>query len=184
VGRYLAVFIVVVLGGCVSEPPPPPTPMVSATDYDVLWQATREVIEKRFDVFAARKDQGMMITDYKRSEPIPAFWAKDSQNTYDTLEEIGYIVRRKAVAVISKDEQGQYTVKLTITRERQAYAPPDVVYTNAYDLYQARTTPVTEGVRYDDSLTWTKLANDSYLEAKMLGDIQKRVAKLSVTAKK
>ena len=98
--RYLAVLILVTLGGCVSEPPPPPTPAVSATDYDVMWQATREVLEKRFDIFAARKEEGTMVTDYKRSEPFPAMWAKDPQNTYDTLEEIGYIVRRKAVAVI------------------------------------------------------------------------------------
>jgi hypothetical protein len=154
----------------------------------VVWQATRDVLEKRFDIFAARKDQGTIITDYKQSEPFPALWTRDSQNTYDTVEEIGYIVRRKATAAITQDSQGQHVVALTIIRERQSYAPPDVLYTTAYDLYEARTgetsTGAGGGVRYDESMTWTRLANDTYLEAKMLGEIQKRVGKLSAGKKK
>lgn len=183
--RLLVLIGLVCLAGCVSEPPAPPVPTVSSSDYDVLWQATRDVLEKRFDIFAAHEEEGTMVTDFKRSDPIPAVWAKDSQNCYDTLEEIGYIVRRKAIAVITKNEEGQYDLKLTILRERQAYAPPDVVYTTAYDLYQARTGPQPNtGIRYDESLTWTRLANDTYLEAKMLGDIQKRMNRSGAAKKK
>ena len=181
--RLVMILGAVLLAGCVSEPAAPPKPQVGSSDYDVLWQATREVIEKRFDIFAARKEEGTMITDFKRSDPFPEVWKKDSQNTYDTLEEFGYIVRRKAIAVITKNEQGQYDLKLTILRERQAYAPPDAVYTTAYDLYDARSWG-NQGIRYDESMTWTRQANDVYLEAKMLSDIQKRAAKLSAAVKK
>jgi hypothetical protein len=175
----LLLSMLVLLVGCVSEPPVPPVPTASSSQYDILWQATRDVVEKRFDVFAAHKDQGTMITDYKISEPFPALWAKDSQNLYDTLEETGYIVRRKAVAVITKNSQGDYDLKLTVLRERQAYAPPNVVYSTAYDLYEARTGPAPQGLPYDETMTWTRLANDTYLEAKMVAQIKARAAKLS-----
>jgi len=178
--RHIPLLVLmVVLSGCVSEPTVPAVPTVSTTDYDVLWQATRDVIEGRFDVFAANKDEGTIISDYKISEPIPEVWAKDSQNLYDTLEETGHIVRRKAIATITRNGEGTYDLKLSIVRERQAYAPPDVVYTTAYNLYQARTGPTGEGVQHGETMTWTRLANDTYLEAKMMGQIQKRAAKLA-----
>ena len=168
----------IVSAGCVSEPPIAAIPNVTCPDYDVLWTATSNVLEKRFDVYAARKEAGTIVTDYKRGEPIPAFWSKDAQTTYDTLEEIGHIVRRKATAVITPTPDGLYSLKLTIIRERHSYAPPETHYASSYNLYEHNTGQLQKGINTDDSVTWTRLTNDTHLEARMLNDIQKRVTRL------
>ena len=175
--QLAALLVIILSAGCVSEPPVATLPNVTCTDFDVLWTATSDVLAKRFDIYAARKEAGTIVTDYKRGEPIPAVWSKDAQTTYDTLEEVGHIVRRKATAIITTNPDGLYALKLTIIRERHSYAPPETRYASSYNLYDRQAGQLEPDSDYAESTTWTRLANDTHLEARMVGEIQKHVVR-------
>ena len=83
----------------------------------------------------------------------------------------------EATAVITKNTEDQYVLKLTIIRERHSYAPPETHYASSYNLYDKTTGQLSEGIDHGQSVTWTRLTNDSHLGAKMVGKIQKRIAR-------
>lgn len=182
--RVVVILVGLSMVGCVSEPPARPLPEVVGADYDVLFDATRRVLQdRRFTIYAALRDRGTIVTDFKRAEPFPEVWAKDAQTSYDTLEDFGYIVRRKATAVIGKGPDGRYAVKLTVIRERQNYSPPRPEYSSSYDIYYREKGRFQEAVAYGESITWTRLPNDVFLEGKLLEEIQRRAGRPAVAKK-
>jgi hypothetical protein len=172
VARILAVLVL--LGaGCVSPPAPPKElPGVASRNYDLVWDAAREVVEKHFDLYVQRKDEGYMVSTYKRGEPLPGQYKRDAQTAYDSVEELMHVVRRQLTVRILQDYAGVYVVHIEIIRERQGYAPPKPDASVPYDLYDQDKTSLNETADQKETVTWYRLGRDEYLEKALLEEIQ------------
>jgi hypothetical protein len=166
--------VLVVLGvGCASPPvQPKELPGAASRDYDLVWDATRQVVEKHFDLFVQRKDEGYMVSTYKRGEPLPGQYKSDAQTTYDAVEELMHVVRRQLTARILQDYKGVYVVHLEIIRERQGYVPAKPDASHPYDLYDRSRTSLNDTADQKETVTWYRLGRDMYLEKAMLEEIQ------------
>jgi len=170
---WILATLVVLCGGCVSPPvQPKELPGAASRDYNLLWDATRDVVEKHFDLFVQRKDEGYMVSTYKRGEPLPGEYKADAQTAYDTVEELMHVVRRQLTVRILQDYPGVYVVHLEIIRERQGYVPPRPGATVPYDLYDRDRTSLNETADQQQTVTWYRLGRDMYLEKAMLNEIQ------------
>lgn len=164
--------------GCAMHPPAPPAEMPPAPmsrDYDLLWDATLKAVERHFDLFVQRKDQGTMMSTYKIGEPLPGgSLARDAQTLYDAEEDLLHITRRQLTARISEDFPGVYAVHLEVIRERQGYAPPpsEQTYGTGYDLYNTKKTGLREAADQGATVTWYRLGRDLYLEKAIINRIQ------------
>lgn len=170
----LVTALIFLAAGCVSPPAPPKElPGAASRDYDLLWEATRNVVEKHFDLFVQRKDEGYMVSTYKRGEPLPGEYKRDAQTAYDAVEELMHVVRRQLTARIVEDYPGVYVVHLEIIRERQGYIPPKPDSASPYDLYDRDRSALSDTADQKETVTWYRLGRDLYLEKAMLEDIQK-----------
>jgi len=180
----VAPAIIVIFAACAgcATPPPQPTelPQVTANDYDLLWDTTVQVVEEHFDLFVKRKDEGYIVSTYKRGEPLPGTSGlkTDAQTGYDRAEEFMHIVRRRLTARVFQQEKGVATVKIEVIRERQAYVPPPPDYAT-YDLYEPGTRVLNDAADQTATVTWRPLGRDIYLENKLLARIRARLPKRS-----
>ena len=173
---WLLTVVLVCALGCFAPPPPPgELAAVSSTDYDLLWSATRDVVEEHFELFVQRKEDGYMVSTYKRGEPLPGGYRKDAQTSYDTAEELLHVVRRRLTARILEDEKGIYVVHLEIIRERQGYVPPPPEYSRSYSLYDRDKSALSDTADQGDTVTWHRLGRDLHLEKALLERIRLRV---------
>ena len=120
--------------GCMPVESRVPELTVSSDRSDALWQATAEVVGEYFPILVRRRDEGLIISDYKVGGSILEFWDQDARQPYYRLEETLQVVRRRAIARLEQTEAG-YALRLQVIKERQAYRPPDAAYTSSYDLY-------------------------------------------------
>lgn len=166
--------------GCMSPPAPPKElPQVASRDYDLVWEATVNVIEKHFDLWVKRKEQGYIVSTYKRGEPLPGEYHADAQTGYQVLEELMHIVRRRVTARILEedDHPGVYKVHLEVIYERQGYVPPTPDYGSAYNLYNHRKTRLNDAADQSETVTWRRLGRDLHLEEALLERIQRYLNK-------
>ncbi|HUV39204.1 MAG TPA: hypothetical protein VMY39_06295 [Planctomycetota bacterium] len=169
------VTIVVAVAGCVSAPPQPtPSAEVTSDSYDRLWDATVAVVEQHFDLFVRRKDEGYIVSTYKRGEPLPEDLKRDAQTCYDATEEFLHVVRRRLTARVTEQKPGLYAVRLEVIRERQGYVPPTPDYAT-YSLYDRQQTSLNDAADQTNTVTWRPLGRDVYLENTLLTRIRDRV---------
>lgn len=167
------ILLVCLVPGCVQPPAPPKElPPVASRDYDLVWEATVKVVEKHFELWVKRKEEGYIISTYKRGEPLPGEYAGDAQTGYHAAEELLHIVRRRLTARILEDYPGVYRLHIEIIRERQGYVPPRRDYSSSYSLYEPRKTILDEGADQGPTVTWYRLGRDLHLEKELLSRVQ------------
>jgi len=120
--------------GCAPVESRVPELTVSADRADALWQAAADVMEEYFPILVGRRDEGLIISDYRVGGSILEPWDQDARQPYYRLEETLHVVRRRAIAQMEQTEAG-WALRLQVVKERQAYRPPDAAYTSPYDLY-------------------------------------------------
>jgi len=120
--------------GCAPVQRRVPELTVSEDRYDALWEATAEVMREYFPILVSRRSEGVIISDYKVGGSLLELWDQDARQPYYRLEETLHVVRRRAVARLEKTD-GEYVLHLQVSKERQAYRPPDAAFTSAYDLF-------------------------------------------------
>ena len=172
--RVVVVLIpmLVTLAGCVTPPVQPKTlPEVTCEDYDRLWDATVQAVETHFDLFVQRKDQGYIVSSYKRSHAAPGGLQADAQTGYDRTEEFMHVVRRRLSARVYQRRKGLYTVRLEVMRERQGFVPARPDFSGGSDLYDHRATALDDAVDQGETVTWQPLGRDKFLEQKLLARI-------------
>jgi hypothetical protein len=169
----MALALVLLAAGCASPPAAPKElPGAASRDYDLLWNATRNVVEKHFELFVQRKDEGYMVSTYKRGEPLPGEYKRDAQTAYDAVEELMHVIRRQLTARIVQDYPGVYVVHLEIIRERQGYIPPKPDAALPYDLYDRSKSTLSDTADQKETVTWYRLGRDLHLEKAMLDEVQ------------
>ena len=173
--KRLAVLVLVTLAaGCAMHPPAPPgeLPLVASSDYDLLWDATRRAVERHFDLFVQRREEGYMMSTYKRGDPLPGGGlARDAQTRYDAEEDLLHITRRQLTARLLQDAPGIWVVHLEIIRERQGYVPPPAEqqdYGRTYDIYNRNKTALRDTADQTATVTWYRLGRDTFLEKALL----------------
>ena len=171
-GVVLIPFLCVV-AGCVSPPAAPKElPRAASRDYDLVWDATINVLEEHFDLWVKNKEKGYIVSNYKRGEPLPDEYRRDAQTTYHAVEEFLHIVRRRLTARVLEDYPGVYGVHLEIIRERQGYVPPARDPSSSYSLYDARKSALDDVADQRPTVTWHRLGRDLHLEKELLERIQ------------
>ncbi|KPL03151.1 MAG: hypothetical protein AMK75_01850 [Planctomycetes bacterium SM23_65] len=169
-GMILVLWLV---SGCAQPPAPPQElPPVASRDYDLLWQATLNVVEEHFELWVKRKEDGYIISTYKRGEPLPDEYARDAQTGYHAAEEFLHIVRRRLTGRVLEDYPGVYRLHLEIIRERQGYLPPSREYSSSYSLYEPRKSMLNEAADQGPTVTWYRLGRDLHLEKELLRRVQ------------
>lgn len=167
------ILVFCLVSGCVQPPAPPKElPPVASRDYDLVWEATLKVVEKHFELWVKRKEEGYIISTYKRGEPLPDEYARDAQTGYHAAEELLHIVRRRLTARILEDYPGVYRLHLEIIRERQGYVPPRRDYSSSYSLYEPRKTALDDAADQGPTVTWYRLGRDLHLEKELLNRVQ------------
>ncbi len=162
---------VVLCAGCAMHPPAQPTalPRVGSSDYDVLWNATLNTVQKHFDLFVQRKDEGYIQSTYKRGDPLPGgALAVDAQTRYDKEEDLLQVTRRQLTARVQEQSPGLYVVYLEVIRERQGYSPPEPRLAPDADIYQDTRRSSREAADRAAKVTWFRLGRDGFLEQKLL----------------
>ena len=122
------------LVGCSPVERKVPELTVSADRYNLLWEATLDVLEDYFPILVSRQDEGVIISDYKVGGSLLEPWDQEARQPYYRLEETLHVVRRRAVAHLEKTD-GDYRLRLRVIKERQAYRPPEAAFSSSYDLY-------------------------------------------------
>ncbi len=181
--KHAAVMMAIALlaAGCAMHPPAQPTqlPVVASSDYDALWDATLKNVERHFDLFVQRRDQGTMVSTYKRGDPLPSgALARDAQTCYDAEEDLLHITRRQLTARISQDVPGVYVLHMEIIRERQGYVPPPAEqqdFGRTYDIYNGRKTALRDTADQAATVTWYRIGRDMFLEKTLLERIGRDV---------
>ncbi len=180
--KRLAVLVLGTLAaGCAMHPPAPPgeLPLVASSDYELLWDATRRAVERHFDLYVQRKEEGYMMSTYKRGDPLPGGGlARDAQTRYDAEEDLLHITRRLLTARLLQDAPGIWVVHLEIIRERQGYQPPPAEgqdYGPAYDLYKRDKSALRDTADQTATVTWYRLGRDLWLENAILDRIRSEV---------
>lgn len=170
----LVMLLLLLSLGCAVPPPAPKElPQAASRNYDLLWQATLNTVEKHFELWVKNKEQGYMVSTYKRGEPFPGTYLSDAQTGYDALEELMHIVRRRLTARILEDSPGVYVLHLEIIRERQGYVPPPgEEYTPPYNLYDQDKTALEDTADQKETVTWYRLGRDMHLEKSLTERIQ------------
>ena len=176
--RLSAILVLVLACGCASSPPAPPQelPVAASRDYDLLWDITRNVVEKHFDLFVQRKDEGYMLSTYKRGDPLPGGLAGDAQTCYDIEEELLNVIRRQLTVRILEDYPGVYVVHLEVICEREGYVPPEPTHADTYNLYdRGAKTGLRAPADRATKVTWFRLGRDLFLEKALLDRIRKQL---------
>ena len=116
-----------------------------------------------------------MVSTYKRGEPLPGEYRRDTQTRYDGVEELMHVIRRQLTARVLEDYPGVYVVHLEIIRERQGYVPPRRDYASSYSLYDPGKSGLDASADLGETVTWYRLGRDIHLEQAMLRRIQERL---------
>jgi len=170
--------LLLAIAGCVT-PPVQPTelPEVTSGDYDLLWEATRQTAQEHFDLFVQRKDEGYIVSAYKRAEPLPGPLKRDAQSGYDAAEEFMHIVRRRLTARVFEQRKGVYAVKLEVIRERQGFVPARPDFAAPHNLYDPQKTALDDAADQSETVTWQPLGRDRLLEQRLLSRIQSTLSR-------
>ena len=163
--KYWLLISLVLVCGC-ATPPVAENPLrLASVDYDALWEATMAVLEERFEIKEADKDAGLIVTEWKRSEPL---FGGATRTAGETLEETLNIVRRRATAKITC-ENAICTVALNISRERGSFEAPRTSPSEGYSLYNPTVSELS--LEPEEGLVWIDLGRDKRLEGEILAEI-------------
>ncbi len=164
--KYWLLIWLVLICGCAAARQPAENPLrLASVDYDALWQAATTVLEERFEIKEADKDTGLIITEWKRSEPL---FDRTARPAREALEETLNIVRRRATAKISR-ENGTCTVALNISRERGSSRAPHTSASEGYSLYNPAVSELS--LEAEAGLVWIDFGRDQRLEGEILAEI-------------
>jgi hypothetical protein len=147
-------------------------PRVTSDDYDALWDATCSTVMRYFDLFTRDKDQGYLLSEFKRGDPLPGGLRRDAQTGYDAAEEFLHIVRRRLTARVTEESAGVFVVRVEVIRERQSYRPPRRGYGASYSLYEPNDIALDDAADQGETVTWARLARDTFLERAILNEIR------------
>lgn len=163
--KYWLLISFVLFCGC-AAPPVAENPLpLASVDYDAVWQTTMAVLEERFEIKEADKDAGLIVSEWKRSEPL---FDGQARTPGEALEETLNIVRRRATAKITR-ENGASTVALNISRERGSSRAPRTSPSEGYSLYNPSVSKLS--LEPEEGLVWIDLGRDQRLEGEILAEI-------------
>lgn len=181
------------IGGCAAPAAGPNPLIVSAEDFDDVFQASRDALHARFfeEDRVDRRD-GVITTLPSTAGDSWEIWRRDSADTEGRALASLHTVRKTALVKIAEPDPGRYQVVVTVTVERQQ--APDLEPTTTselYSLYDSRgltwqsdrdpSGVASQAPRWErrTGVWWTDIGRDMALEEAILNDI---AAKLGAAA--
>jgi len=124
--RLTIIVLTTAITGCTlpwmaaAKLPPAPNPMlVSATNYEILWERTVDVLHDfHFEIASENRFSRVIETDYRTGSGLLEPWHQDSVGYENRLESTLQSVRRKVFVRLTPDESGQgYAVSVEAYKE-------------------------------------------------------------------
>ena len=162
-----------------AEPEPVECAETFSQPYDLVWRATVDTVESRFEIDRRDPEKGLIITRYKGGRTLLEPWDIDAQDSYDALEETLNRVRRRCTAQVTR-RGDEVTVTIRIVRERLNYEPPPTAHAVTPALTDAEREQMLTQARFSRKERWTFMGNDPRLGQKVLHDIAERIRKAEV----
>jgi len=145
--------------------------------YDVVWRATVDIVEARFEIERRDYEEGIIVTRYKQGRTLVEPWGVDAQDAYDLLEETLNQVRRRCTLALAR-EQDSVTIELVVVRERLNYESPPTERGAGPPKTEAERRELQVQATYAPQEQWTFMGEDDRLAARILADIAERIERM------
>ena len=183
-GRYVCRWMmmlsaIVLLAGCAGpqergEVAPEAKVRTFEMPYDVVWRATVDTVEARFEIERRDYEEGVIVTRYKQGRTLVEPWGVDAQDKYDLLEETLNQVRRRCTLALAREEDS-VTVEVVVVRERLNYESPPTERDVGPPKTEAERKELQVQATYAAQEQWTFMGEDGRLAARILADIAERI---------
>lgn len=180
--RMICLLAIVCLAGCAGtqekEAPAPPAKVRTFTlPYDVVWRATVDTVEARFEIDQRDYEKGVIITRYKQARTLVEPWGLDTQDPYELLEETLNQVRRRCTLSLAREEDS-VTIEVAVVRERLNYESPPTEQDAGPPKTEAEREELRVQATYAPEELWTFMGEDDRLAARILADIAERIERM------
>ncbi len=132
-------IVAVLCAGCIPTGAPVSSPPeVADEDFNVIWDATNEVLRKyRFFIDRADRREGVITTFPMIARHWFEFWRKDAATQRDVAEgTLQTLYRRVTISIRRQDDNKRYLVDVRVFVSRSDLLAPQITSTSeAYDLF-------------------------------------------------
>lgn len=174
-GQLITGAVLLAALGCGSIPAITDNPTtVASANYDLVWEATVQTVEKYFDIAYESRYDGRIETKPLASATLLEPWRLDAVGAYQKLEATLQTIRRRCFVLVQPSPGGGFQVTVEVYKELENLQKP--VYTQfGGSTFITSIEPIQEGivtsaVRPSDG--WISLGRDLKLEALLLQEIQ------------
>lgn len=177
--KTLCLLVMVCLAGCAGtqekgEGAPAERVRAFTLPYDIVWRATVDTIEARFEIEQRDYEKGVIITHYRQARTLVEPWGLDAQDSYDLIEETLNQVRRRCKLSLVREEDS-VTIEVAVVRERLNYEPPPTERDTGPPKTEAERKELVVQATYAPEKQWTFMGEDDRLAARILADIAQRI---------
>ena len=160
-----------------SQLPPAPNPMlVAATNHEVLWERTVDILHDfHFEIASENRFSGVIETDYRTGASLLEPWHQDAVGLENRLEGTLQSIRRKVYVRLTPDEAGRgYVVSVEAYKEFEdlpgvaANSPGGATFQEATPLQRDLNLVVGQSAPSG----WIPAGRDAALEQKVLQSLQ------------
>jgi hypothetical protein len=181
--RFAIVVLTCALGGCAlpwmatSRMPPAPNPMlVQASNHEVLWERTVDILHDfHFEIASENRFSRVIETEYRTGSNLLEPWHQDSVGVENRLESTLQSVRRKVFVRLTPEEAGRgYAVSVEAYKELEDL--PGVAANSPGGATFQESTPLQRDlnlvVGQSSPSGWLPAGRDAALEQKILQSLQ------------
>lgn len=164
-------------GGCRGIPVQDNPAVVSAPNYDAVWENTVRVIENYFDIAYESRYDGRIETKPLASANLFEFWRPDAVDLKERFEATLQTIRRRGFILIQPAAAGGFNITVEVYKELEDLKQPAFATFGGGTFIQSiqpiNESIVTSSIRATDG--WISLGRDQKLEAKILYELHERL---------
>lgn len=182
--RMIGVLLLTIVGCASFSRPAGPISNPATIDnasYDLVWTIAVDVIEKYFDVAYENRYDGRIETRPVTGATLFEPWRHDTVDCQERLESTLQTIRRRGFFLIQPGPTGGFAITVEVYKELEDVAFPPGTFMTSGALIQSieptQEAVVTSPIRPPTG--WISLGRDLKLEARIIDEIQRKVASCS-----